>query len=100
MGVRRWFADRRPDAVSHGLPGRAVYTALALLVGLEVFSMASALGALLAVVVTGFAAVFVGIPFLVKVWSPSAMVKKREISQRERIDPQPPPRDPQAPKRW
>jgi len=98
MGVSRWFEDRRPDAVSHGILGRSVYTAVVLFLAVQVYARAGA--GLAGLVVTVFVMVFAGIPFLVKTWSRSATAKKRDIAQRLRIDPEPPPREYKAPKRW
>lgn len=91
MGVSQWFEDRRPDAVSHGILGRTVYTAIVVLVAVAIFARTGA--GVLALVVVGFAMLFAGIPFLVKTWSRSASAKKRDIAHRLRIDPEPPPRD-------
>ncbi|HRY09040.1 MAG: hypothetical protein H6526_05025 [Actinobacteria bacterium] len=100
MGVSQWFADRRPDAVSHGILGRVLYTAVVMFLGVEIFAITSFWGVLVGVVITVFAAVFAGIPFLVKVWAPSAAATKREIAERQRIDPEPAPRECKTPKRW
>ena len=86
--------------MTHGVPGRLVYTAIAVFLGVEIFAISSILGTLVAVVITGFVALFAGIPFLAKVWSRSASARKREIAERQRIDPEPPPRELKAPKRW
>ena len=100
MGVSRWFDDRRADSVSHGVFGRVAYTVVVVLLGVEIFKITSFWGELLAFVITGFAAVFGGLPFLAKVWAPSATAKNRELRERQRIDPEPPPREYKAPKRW
>jgi hypothetical protein len=100
MGVSRWFNDRRADSVSHGVFGRVVYTVVVILLGVEIFKITLLLGAPLAFVITGFTVVFGGLPFLAKVWAPSATAKNREIAERQRIDPEPSPREFKAPKRW
>ena len=100
MGVSRWLDARRADSGSHGVFARVGYTVVVVLLGVEVFAITSFFGELLAFVITSFAVVFGGLPFLAKVWAPSATAKKRKIAERQRIDPEPPPRELKAPKRW